>query len=131
MADRRSKLSSLLGYGGSLRPFLSRRRFAPLFLLHNKQPDRPHQMLGGNINLPFPENLRDPVNADAAVVGFQDLVFAFSQRLDLGRFAEAAAFRAARDLDRISGSRFEKIRIGISQDESPRVFRVYDKEMAN
>jgi len=88
-------------------------------------------MLGGNVDLPFPENLRDPMNADAAVVGFQDLVFTFSQRLDLGRFAEAAAFRAARDLDKISGSGFEEIRIRISQSESPRVFRLYDKEMAN
>ena len=28
----------------------------------NKQPDRSHQMLSGNINIPFPENLRDPVD---------------------------------------------------------------------
>ena len=96
----------------------------------NKQPDRPHQMLSGNINIPFPENLGDPMNADPAPVGFQDLFLAFSQGLDLGRFAVPAAFRAARKFDQISGSGFENIRIRISQCESP-LFRVYDKEMAN
>jgi hypothetical protein len=35
-------------------------------------------MLGRDVDFPFPENLRDPMNADAAAVGFQDLVFAFS-----------------------------------------------------
>jgi hypothetical protein len=30
----------------------------------NKLPDRPHQMLDGNIHIPFPENLSDPMNAD-------------------------------------------------------------------
>jgi len=33
-------------------------------------------MLGGDVDLPFPENLRDPMNADAAVVGFEDLLLA-------------------------------------------------------
>jgi hypothetical protein len=35
-------------------------------------------MLGGNIHIPFPENLRDPVDADPAPVRFQDLLLAFS-----------------------------------------------------
>jgi hypothetical protein len=43
----------------------------------NKQSDRPHQMLGGDIDIPFPENLRDPVNADSAPVRLQDLFLAF------------------------------------------------------
>jgi hypothetical protein len=88
-------------------------------------------MLGGDVDLPFPENLRDPVNANAASVGLQDLLLAFSQSLDFGRFTEAAAFRAAGYLDKISSSGFEEIRIRISQSESPRVFRIYDKAMAN
>ena len=37
-------------------------------------------------------------------VRFQDLVLATSQGLDLGRFAVPAAFRGARNLDKISGS---------------------------
>ena len=80
-------------------------------------------MLGGDVDLPFPENLRDPMNADAAAMSFQDLVFTFSQRLDLGGFAEPASFRAAGNLDKISGSGFEKIGVRISQGESPRVFQ--------
>jgi hypothetical protein len=40
-----------------------------------------------------------------------------------------AAFRSARDFEKILGGGFEMIRI--SQGESPRVFRVYDKEMTN
>jgi hypothetical protein len=34
-------------------------------------------MLGGNIDISFPENLRDPVDADPAPVRFQDLFLAF------------------------------------------------------
>jgi hypothetical protein len=34
-------------------------------------------MLRGDINIPFPENLRNPANADPAAVGFQDLFLAF------------------------------------------------------
>jgi hypothetical protein len=57
--------------------FLNRRRFAPIpFILRDKQSNGPHQMLGGDVDVPFPENLRDPVNADATVVGLQDLVLA-------------------------------------------------------
>ena len=77
-------------------------------------------MLGGDIDIPFPENLRDPVNADPAAVRFEDLFLAFSQGIDLGRFPVPASFRAARDLDQISAGGFEKI--GISQCESPRIF---------
>ena len=56
------------------------------------------------------------------MVGLEDLLLAFSQRLDLGGFAEPAAFRAAGNLNKISGSGFEEIRIRISQSESSRVF---------
>jgi hypothetical protein len=59
-------------------PFLSGRRpTAGPLPFSDKQPDRPHQMLRGDINIPFPENLRNPVNADPAAVGFQDLFLAF------------------------------------------------------
>jgi hypothetical protein len=47
------------------------------FLFRDKQPDRPHQVLRGDINIPFPENLRNPANADPAAVGFQNLFLAF------------------------------------------------------
>jgi hypothetical protein len=59
-------------------PFLSSRSFTlrPLPFL-NKKPNRPHQMLGGDIDVPFPENLSDPMNADPAPVRFQDLFLAF------------------------------------------------------
>lgn len=63
-------------------------------------------MLGGDIDIPFSENLRDPVNADPAPMRFQDLRLELSQGFDLGRFAVSAAFRAARKLDQISGSGF-------------------------
>ena len=77
-------------------------------------------MLGGNIDIPLSENLRDPMNPDPAPVRFQDLFFAFSRGLDLGRFTVPAAFRAARKFDEISGSGFENVGIRISQCESPR-----------
>jgi hypothetical protein len=41
-------------------------------------------MLGGNINIPFPENLRDPMNAEPTAMCFEDLVLILSQRIDLG-----------------------------------------------
>jgi hypothetical protein len=34
-------------------------------------------MLGRDINIPFPEDLGDPMNADPAPVRFQDLFLAF------------------------------------------------------
>ena len=52
--------------------------FRPLPFL-NKQPDRPHQILGGDIDIRFPENLGDPVDADPAPMGFQDLVLALDR----------------------------------------------------
>jgi hypothetical protein len=55
-------------------------------------------------------------------VRLQNLFLIFSQGVDLGLLAIAAAFRAARDLKKILGSGFEIIRIRISQCESPRVF---------
>jgi hypothetical protein len=62
-------------------------------------------------------------------VRLQDLFFILPQCVDLGLLSIAAAFRAARDSQKILGSRFEMIRI--VQCESPRVFRVYDEEKAN
>jgi hypothetical protein len=53
-------------------------------------------------------------------VGFQDLFLAFSQGLDLGRFAVPAAFRPARNLDQISGRGFENVGIRISKCKSSR-----------
>ena len=35
--------------------------FSPL-PFRNKEPDRPHQMLGGNVDIPFPEDLGDPIS---------------------------------------------------------------------
>jgi hypothetical protein len=66
----------------------------------------------------FPENLRDPMNADSASVGFEDLALVFSQSVDLGRFAVPAALRAARALEKTSDSGFKSVRIRISQCES-------------
>jgi hypothetical protein len=49
-------------------------------------------------NAPFPEDLRDPVDAETATVRPQDLFFILSQRVDLGLLSIASAFRASRDL---------------------------------
>jgi hypothetical protein len=100
----------------------------PLFFV-DKTPDGAHQMGHGNVNSPCPENLRDPMHTEPAAVGFQDLFLILSQGVDLGLLSITAAFRAARHLKEILGSGFEMIRI--SQCESARVFRVYDKEMTN
>ena len=72
-----------------------------------------------DIHPAFPENLRDPVDAEAAAMRLQDLFLVLSQCIDLGLLAVAAAFGSARDLKKILGSGFEMIRI--SQGESPRV----------
>jgi hypothetical protein len=93
---------------------------SPLFFV-DKTPDGPHQIGYGDVNTPFPENLRDPMHAESAAVSFQDLFLILSQGVDLGLLPVTAAFRAARDLKKILGSGFEMIRI--SQCESPRVFR--------
>jgi hypothetical protein len=45
----------------------------------------------GNINAPFPENLRDPVDGDPAAMRFQDLFFILPQGVDLGLFAVVPA----------------------------------------
>jgi hypothetical protein len=99
------------------------------FLLVNKAPDGPHQMRHGNVNAALSENLRDSVDAEPAAVRLQDLFLILSQCVDLGLFTITAAFRAAGDFEKILGSGFEMIRI--SQCESPRVFRVYDKERSS
>jgi hypothetical protein len=54
-----------------------------------------------NVNTPFPENLRDPVDGEPAAVSLQDLFLILSQCVDLGLLAVTAAFRAARDLKKI------------------------------
>jgi hypothetical protein len=100
----------------------------PLFFVY-ETPYGTHQVRHGDVNAPLPENLRDPVDAKAATMRFQDLFLVLPQGVDLGLLAITAAFRAAGDLKKILGSGFEMIRI--SQCESPRVFRIYDKEMAN
>jgi hypothetical protein len=81
-------------------------------------------MLGGNIDIPFPEDLRDPMDADPAPVRFQDFVFAFPQGIDLGRFAVPAAFGVAGHLGQISGSGFEEVGIRVSQCKTPRSVRL-------
>ena len=100
----------------------------PLLFI-DKTADGPHQMGHGNVNPPFPENLRDPVDAEPATMGFQGFFLILPQCVDLGLLSVTAAFRVARDLKKILGSGFEMIRI--SQCESPRVCWVYDKEMTN
>jgi hypothetical protein len=97
----------------------------PLFFV-DKTPDGSHQMGNRDVNTPFPENLRDPMNAETATVRLQDLFLILSQGVDLGLPAITAAFRAAGDLKKILGSGFEMIRI--SQRESPRVFRFMIKK---
>jgi hypothetical protein len=90
----------------------------PLFFV-DKTPDGTHQMGHGNVHPAFPENLRDPVDAETAAMRLQDLFLILSQSVDLGLLSITAAFRAARDLKKVLGSGFEMI--GISQCES-RVF---------
>jgi hypothetical protein len=41
-------------------------------------------MLSRNVDIPLPENLRDPMNSDAASAGFEDLALVFSQSVELG-----------------------------------------------
>jgi hypothetical protein len=83
------------------------------FLFGNKQPDRPHQMLGGDVDISFPKNLGDPMNAEAVSVSFQDLALAFSQRVNFGLLAVAAAGRAASNLQKIRGRRFVAKRVAL------------------
>jgi hypothetical protein len=88
----------------------------PLFFV-DKTPEGAHQMGNRDVDTPFPENLCDPMHAEAATMRLQDLFLVFSQCVDLGLFPIAAAFGAPGDLKEILGSRFEMIRI--SQCESP------------
>jgi hypothetical protein len=74
-------------------------------------------MRHGDIHTPFPENLRDPVDAETATMRLQNLFLILSQCVDLGLLSITAAFRAARHLKKILGSGFEMIRI--SQCKSP------------
>jgi len=46
---------------------------APLFFV-DKTPYGSHQMGHGDVNAPFPENLRDPVHAETATMRLQDFV---------------------------------------------------------
>jgi hypothetical protein len=73
----------------------------------DKTPDGAHQMGHGNVNTPFPENLRDPVDGEPAAVRLQDLFLILSQCVDLGLLSITAAFGAARDLKEILGCGFE------------------------
>jgi hypothetical protein len=68
-------------------------------------------MRHGNVNAPFPENLRDPMNAQPTTMRLQNLFLILPQCVDLGLLSVAAAFRSARDLEKILGSGFEMIRI--------------------
>ena len=45
----------------------------------------------GNVNTPFPENLRDPMHAEPATMRLQDLFLILSQSVDLGLLAITAA----------------------------------------
>jgi hypothetical protein len=102
-------------------------------------------MLSGNINIPFPKNLGDPMNADPAPVGFQALFHAFSPGPSRLEF-RTPAFPELHLRQRIEGALKPSIladlryrpplelratstrqapadlRIGISRCESPRVF---------
>jgi hypothetical protein len=64
----------------------------------------------------------DHGRASGLAVRLQDLFLILSQCVDLGLFPVAAAFSAARHLQKILRSGFEMIRIRVSQCESPRVF---------
>jgi hypothetical protein len=54
----------------------------PLFFVY-KTPYGTHQMGNRDVNTTFPENLRNPVDAQLAAVSFQDLFVALPQRVDL------------------------------------------------
>jgi hypothetical protein len=69
----------------------------PLFFV-DKTPYGSHQMGHGDVDAPFPENLRDPMDAQSASVRLQDLFLILSQCVDLGLLAITTAFRASRDL---------------------------------
>jgi hypothetical protein len=100
----------------------------PLWFVY-ETPDGAQHMGNRDVHAPFPENLRDPMDAEAATMRFQDLFFVLPQGVDLRLLPVTAALGSARDLKKILGSGFEMIRI--SQCELERVFRVYDQERTN
>jgi hypothetical protein len=54
------------GQSHSLMALLSGRRSAGSPVpFRNKKPDGPHEMLSGDIDIPFAKNLHDPMNADS------------------------------------------------------------------
>jgi hypothetical protein len=81
---------------GSLAP-------SPHFFV-DKTPDGSHQMGRGDIHTAFPENLRDPMHAQAPAVRLQDLSLILSQGVDLGLLSITAPFGSARDLKKILDS---------------------------
>jgi hypothetical protein len=83
----------------------------------DKTPDGPRHMGNRKVDTAFPENLRDPVDPQAATKRLQDLFLILSQCLDRGLLSITAAVRAARDFEKILSSGFERIRL--SQCESP------------
>jgi hypothetical protein len=62
--------------------------------------------------------------ASGLAMRLQDLFLILSQRIDLGLLSVAAAFRAARDFEKILGSGFEIIRIRIVNANHRAFFRV-------
>jgi hypothetical protein len=59
----------------------------------DKPPDGTHQMRHGDVNAPFPENLRDPMHAETATMRFQDLFLRLPQCVDLGLLSITAALQ--------------------------------------
>ena len=58
----------------------------------------------GDVDAAFSENFCDPVDIQPMAMGFEDLWLVLSQCVHLRLLAVTAAFRAARDLDQISGN---------------------------
>ena len=73
-----------------------------------------------DVDAPFPENFCDSMDIQPMAMGFEDLWLILSQGVHLRLLAVTAAFRAARNLKKIFRSRFEIVRIRVSQWESPR-----------
>jgi hypothetical protein len=81
MADRLPNFSSLHQLRRSWMPLLSARSFTlrplPFF---DKKPDRRHQILDGDVDILFPENLRDPISVTpeaSPVTSQQSSLFSF------------------------------------------------------
>ena len=69
----------------------------------------------GNVDAAVPENFCDPVDVQPMAMRFEDLWLISSQGVHLRLFAVTAAFGAAGNLQKVFRSRFEIIRIRISQ----------------